>query len=127
MSMRASVRRFVSAATGKPGIWAIASVLSQSLTIVLLKSGAQQCGKAFCVAQVPIYAIAASFIAFRVVTWNMALRRGRLSGIYVYTALNPVVLLALSVAFLRESVSIWAIVGACMISLAIYLHQDGRP
>lgn len=110
----------------RPGIWALVSVLSQSLTIVLLKAGAQQCGKAFCVAQIPIYAIAASFIVFRVVSWNVALRRGRLSRIYAYTALNPVVLLALSVAFLRETVSAWAVVGACMISLAIYLHQDDR-
>jgi drug/metabolite transporter (DMT)-like permease len=118
--------RLIAAAAKTPGLWAIVSVLSQSLTIVLLKAGAQQCGKAFCAAQIPAYAIAGSFIVFRVISWNMALRRGRLSRIYVYTALNPVVLLALSVAFLRESVSIWAVVGACMISLAIYLHQDER-
>ncbi|CAM2141529.1 membrane protein of unknown function [Pararobbsia alpina] len=124
--MAQSLRRFILSATHRPGIWALVSVLSQSLTIVLLKAGAQQCGKAFCVAQIPVYAIAGSFIVFRVISWNIALRRGRLSRIYAYTALNPVVLLALAVAFLRESVSIWAVVGACMISLAIYLHQDDR-
>lgn len=106
------------------GVWALLSVLCQALSIVVLKSAAQQCGKAFCSGQIPLYAVVGAFLVFRVLSWNIALRRGRLSNVYLYTALNPVVLLALSVIFLREHLGAGALVGSCMISVAIYLHRD---
>lgn len=106
--------------------WALLSVLIQSFTIIILKYAAVQCGQLFCWSVAGFYLLAAACIGSRVITWNLALSKGNLSDVYVFTALNPVLLLVLAFLILGEHVSTISIAGAVIIVSGIYLQQRGK-
>lgn len=107
-------------------IWAILSVLSQVISVVILKYAALGCSNYFCWSLFYFYAAVAVLIFSRVIFWNKALARGGLSEAYVFTALTPVFLLWLSSAVLNEKISLLSIVGTCIVVFAIYMQQRVR-
>ncbi len=109
-------------------IWAILSVLSQVVSVVILKYAALGCSNYFCWSLFYFYAVVAVLIFSRVIFWNKALARAALSEVYVFTALTPVFLLWLSNAVLNEKISPLSILGTCIVVFAIYMQQrPGRP
>jgi uncharacterized membrane protein len=106
--------------------WALLSVAIQATTIIVLKLAANDCGELFCWSFVHYYAAAVSLLFFRVLSWNFALSKGNLSDVYVFTALTPVLLLWLSIAFLNEEIGIASIAGASVIAMAIYMQQRNK-
>lgn len=104
-------------------IWALLSVLSQVVSVVILKYAAIGCGSLFCWSVAYFYMAVGLLIAFRVIFWNKALSRGNLSDVYVFTALTPVLLLWLSSAVLGEHISTLNVLGTCIVVLAIYKQQ----
>lgn len=93
---------------------------------MVLKYAAIACGDYFCWSLAYCYAAVVCLIMFRVIFWNMALSRGNLSDVYVFTALTPVLLLLLSSAVLNEKVSITSALGTSVIVFAIYVQQRGE-
>lgn len=107
-------------------VWALLSVFLQVLSIIVLKYTAISCGSFFCWPLVYFYASVAFFILLRVLFWNLALSRGTLSNVYMFTALTPMLMLWLSVAILDEKISLTSALGTGIVVLAIYMQQRGR-
>ena len=103
--------------------FALLSVVLQVLSIVVLKYAAIICGEFFCWSLIYYYAIVAGFIFLRVMFWNLALSKRNLSDVYIFTALNPVLLLWLSSAVLNEKVSIFSTLGSGIVVFAIFMQQ----
>lgn len=103
--------------------FALLSVILQGLAVVALRHCANICGTFFCFQMSAWYAVVACMILGRVLIWNMALSRGQLSNVYVFTALNPVFLLCFSFLLLGERTSRVSLLGAATIVVAIYYSQ----
>jgi len=103
-------------------LWAFLSVLLQAMAVVVLKCAAGFRGS-WSWSLFGTYGAVLCLILTRVVCWNLALARGRLSEVYAFTALAPVFLLILSVVALQERISRTSVVGVVVIAGAIYLQK----
>ena len=108
-------------------VWALLSVFIQVVSIVALKYAAIACGDYFCWSLANYYGAVVCLLFLRVVFWNLALSRGNLSDVYVFTVLNPVFLLCLSSIVLNENVSITSAFGAGVVVFAIFMQQRRAP
>lgn len=104
-------------------VWALLSVFAQVTSVVILKYAAIGCGSYYCNSLVFFYVAVGVLIFARVIFWNKALALGRLSDVYVFTALTPILLLWLSGVILNEEISIVSALGTCIVVFAIYMQQ----
>ena len=102
---------------------ALLSVLFQVISIILLKFSIKLCEDDYCKNLLFLYVIIVLLMLLRVVFWNLALSVARLSEVYRFTSLTPVLLLLFSAIFFHEKVSFLSGVGVFIITMSIYIQQ----